>query len=84
VGSAPVSAVGKACLFAIVWQVGIVLLMRRMDALWSYTALALIAAFFPIVVAVDIGFRAGRESTAGRRGESRQPNAPAPNTKALA
>jgi hypothetical protein len=48
----------KACLFAIVWRTAIWFIPRRADMPFASDALAFISAFFPIIVAVNMGYNA--------------------------
>jgi len=67
--NAPLSAVGKALLFTVVWQVvtGLVCASMRTIASTSFDAVLMVALFllmsyFPILVATDIGYRSGKTS----------------------
>jgi hypothetical protein len=56
--NAPWKTIGMACLFAIAWHAAIWFIPRRDDMLWVSVMLALVSAFFPIIVAVNLGYDA--------------------------
>jgi hypothetical protein len=63
VRGAPWSTIAQACLFALLWHVAIAFIPRGDMKPWVSVALAITAALFPIVVAVNWGYNeACRES----------------------
>ena len=67
---APLTAIGKACLFALVWNVVTAIclvsmrgMVRTQGALWLFVLFALLLSYFPIMVATDIGYRSARKAS---------------------
>ena len=67
---APLTAVGKACLFALVWTVVTAIglfsmrgMFRTQGDLLLGALFALLLSYFPIMVATDIGYRTARKAS---------------------
>src|SRR5947207_813744 len=50
------STIAQACLFGLLWHLAIAFIPRSETNPWASVALAVIAAFFPIIVAVNWGY----------------------------
>jgi hypothetical protein len=51
----------RACLVALVCHVVVALILQKCESLWAGLVMASLAAFFPIIVAVNMGYQAACE-----------------------
>jgi hypothetical protein len=80
---APLGTTVNACLVALACHVLVVFIIRKdMEGSWLAIGLGLIGAFFPIIVAVDMGYQAACRERGRQSEEQENPLLPVSNTSA--